>query len=420
MHISGSFIFSKILEDLVAPEDAEFVSPIHYIYDYMSGCPDLSPTQTSDIMGGLETDSGKKQRPVPRLLVDDKPVIQQNSVALYPAPAGIPWHTTIPLLRHNKHWASAVSMARKLLTLFSEDDTANTTLRRGSKSYADIAKIELNALDRNWCLFLFYLWPAADERRLELITAAIVFVFIFDDVWEMKNEETIRIIQKEFVACLKLPDPGDVLAQDGENVTPLQEMISTIIRGFEEEDSECGNGGKDVIKWLIEFINHPPPTKEFETLREFLDYRIDDAAAQFVFACVKFSLRSSVQMDSPRIEKFMKIASDHVCYANDLGSHDKEKKAYIRGDVLYFINAVDMVKKVFHLPDDDAAKSATLVLQMQTEIELGRELERLRASSDVTVEELEYVESVVYALTGNIFCSVVMSRYGGEDTKLEI
>ena len=116
----------------------------------------------------------------------------------------------------------------------------------------------------------------------------------------------------------------------------------------------------------------------------------------------------------------MSLAADQVCYANDLGSFDKEKEAYVNGDVLYLINAVDMVQKVFNLPNNDSAKSATLALQLQVERKLAAELSRLRASTDVTDEELEFVEAIVYVMTGNIFCSVVMCRYGGETSRLSM
>uniref|UniRef100_A0A8H8CNL9 Isoprenoid synthase domain-containing protein n=1 Tax=Psilocybe cubensis TaxID=181762 RepID=A0A8H8CNL9_PSICU len=239
------------------------------------------------------------------------------------------------------------------------------------------------------------------------------------DVWEMQDEETVRIIQAEFISCLTLPDSEISLFKRERSLTPLQAMITQVIQGIYDEDQKGGNGGKDVVKCLIDFINHPPPAKEYHTLKEFLDYRIVDAAAEYVFACAKFSIHSSVQMDSPSIKRFIRLASEHICYSNDLGSYDKEKEAYDEGHVLYLINAVDMVKKVFKLPDDATAKSATLALQKQTEMELGRELEHLRASGEATAQELEYCEAVIYAMMGNTFASVVMSRYGGDVTRLK-
>ncbi|KAH9484643.1 Terpene cyclase aneC [Psilocybe cubensis] len=352
--------------------------------------------------------------------------MNENSIKLYPAAAGLPWHCTIPVLRQTKHWKAALSMVTKLLNLFAEDDIANTTLYRGSKSYANMAKKELRVIDHSWPRFTFYLWPAADERRLELLSATMTLLFIFDDlrliypqdVWEMQDEETIRIIQSEFISCLKLPDSETSLSERERNLTPLQAMITQVIQGYYDEDLKGGDGGKDVVKYLIDFINHPPPAKTYNTLREYVDYRIVDMAAQYGLAGVKFSLHSSVQIDSPTIKRFIRLSLEHICYSNDLGSYEKEKQAYNQGRVSYIINAVDVIKKLFNLPDDVTAKSVTLALQKQTEIEIGTELEQLRASGKATAEELEYCEAVLHLSMGNTFASVVMSRYGGDVARL--
>jgi hypothetical protein len=61
------------------------------------------------------------------------------------------------------------------------------------------------------------------------------------------------------------------------DATPLQALINIIMQDLHDEDLKGGNGGKEVIERLVDFCNHLPPTKEFTTLREFLDYRIEDA-----------------------------------------------------------------------------------------------------------------------------------------------
>lgn len=124
---------------------------------------------------------------------------------------------------------------------------------------------------------------------------------------------------------------------------------------------------------------------------------------------------------SPRIAQLVSLAADHVCYANDLGSFDKEKEAaYMNREVLYLINAMDMVQKVFNLTNNSSAKLTTLALQLEIERQIVGELLKLSASINVTEDELEFVEAVVYALAGNIFTSMVMCQYGGEVTCLSM
>ncbi|PPQ89747.1 LOW QUALITY PROTEIN: hypothetical protein CVT25_014192 [Psilocybe cyanescens] len=412
-------------EQLTSPETNSHLWEVLYSYDYMSGCPDPS------IFAKVAPDGTIKSPAFFKLFMKEiTPKINANSIPLHPKEAGLPWHTSLNIMSQNKHWKPAIALTSRLLELFAADETARNSFGRKKKSYADIAQAEIGHVHDSWGRFSAYLWPAADQQRLELLAATLVFIMIFDDVWEMNEDDTIHKIQVEYISRLK---PADASAMC--NMTPLQALISNIVWDIHNED-KWGNGGKEVIEGLIDFCNHPPPPKHFTTLREFLDYRIQDAGMPYVLvafahinhkldadssynlACIKFSLGSNLDIGGPRIAHFVSLVSDHVCYANDLASFDKEKEAYVNGDVLYLINVVDMVQKVFNLPDSNSAKSAALAIQLEIERQIVAELSRLRASNDVTSEEFEYVEGLVYLLVGNIFTSVVSCRYGGEQARL--
>jgi hypothetical protein len=125
-------------------------------------------------------------------LLKTNPKIEANSFPLHPMEAGLPWHTSINVLRQNKHWKPALTMTNRLLELFAADGTAMIALRQRKKSYADVAKAEIGRLHDNWSRFTGYFWPAADQRRLELLAATLVFVFIFD------GKLTLRLVQFVF------------------------------------------------------------------------------------------------------------------------------------------------------------------------------------------------------------------------------
>ncbi|KAH9484642.1 Fusicoccadiene synthase [Psilocybe cubensis] len=420
--------------NLADERSKSFVWPISYGFDYMSDCVESLPLSKDN--------SDAVTVPFPPLLMESDPKVNDASISLHPADAGLPWHTSIPFLRQTKHWRSVLSITRRLLELFADagsDDTASkicldidAAFAQGMvNTWAEVAKAEIPIIFDSWSRFNAYFWVAADERRVELMTAANGLIIIFDDVWETKDSEAIHKIQAEFLSRFKVRDSGRGRGFPNvreEDTTPLQAFITDVIQGFYEEDTKGGNGGKEVVDRMVEFINHRPPAREFTTLREFLDYRIKDAAVEFTFTGVKFSLRSNVNMESPRIARFMSLASDHVCYVNDLGSYDKEKAAYERGEIVYMLNAVDFVRRMYNLPDDRSAKRATLQLQMQLEREMASELDRLqrlvrecsKADEAPSMEELEFVEAVVYIVTGNIFTSVVMSRYGGKAARLSL
>lgn len=104
--------------------------------------------------------------------------------------------------------------------------------------------------------------------------------------------------------------------------------------------------------------------------------------------------------------------------ANDLGSWAKEKKAYDTGKVIYMINAVDVVKALLCLPTDESAVAMTQAFQLQIEIGMDAEIQRLRAEESLTLEEWRFIDATLHVASGNVFVSTVMSRYGGEEFRL--
>lgn len=109
---------------------------------------------------------------------------------------------------------------------------------------------------------------------------------------------------------------------------------------------------------------------------------------------------------------------DHVSVANDLGSWKKEKRAYDTGQVLYLINAVDVVKTLFCLETDRAAVAMTEALQLQIEVDVDMEIQRMIEEDILTAEEWRFVDATLHVMSGNVFVSTVMSRYGGEASRL--
>lgn len=82
------------------------------------------------------------------------------------------------------------------------------------------------------------------------------------------------------------------------------------------------------------------------------------------------------------------------------------------------INAVDVVKDLFKLPSYVAAIAMTQAFQLQIEVEIDAEIERLITQNELTEEEWQFIDAALHVLTGNVFVSTVMSRYGGEKWKL--
>lgn len=63
--------------------------------------------------------------------------------------------------------------------------------------------------------------------------------------------------------------------------SPLETAMRDLREDFLRCDAERGNGGHDVLQYLIEFYEHPPPP-QFTSVRDYLDYRFEDVGCVFV------------------------------------------------------------------------------------------------------------------------------------------
>ncbi|KAJ6050909.1 hypothetical protein N7460_001443 [Penicillium canescens] len=337
-----------------------------------------------------------------------------NAIDISPSKAGLPWATGILSCRQNKYWQLTLDTTRVFLALFAADETAQKLFKSGH-SIAEISRQELRSnMEEGWVKFPTYLFTEGDPQRTRLLAIVNVFIFVFDDFWEMHETSSFTSVQEEFVSRMKPDFNGDDKPR-----TILQSMIDQAIQEIMELDRECGNNaGQDMIDLMIRFFTRPPPPAKYNDMEEFLLYRHEDAAVPYVLGCTRFALNSSVDLESPRLSRYLRLLKDHVSVANDLGSWEKEKRAYDSGKVLYLINAVDVVKNLFHLPSDRAAVAITEALQLQIEVDIDAEIQRMVDMDELTAEEWRFIDATLHVMSGNVFVSTVMSRYGGEAFKL--
>ncbi|EMR64669.1 putative sesquiterpene cyclase protein [Eutypa lata UCREL1] len=408
--------------DVNSQENTPWLSPVRFAYDWLQDArskylvaPPLvyapeallslpDPPSDKDGAMGVALEGGR------RTSGDNA-----NGFDISPALAGLPWPTGLTKVRQSRHWRAGLRISTDLLELFSADALSTQAVRRNGLSLSRIASHELLTEEEDrFTKFATYLFPEADEQRTRLLAATIVYIVVFDDSWEMHSEDKLGIVRDDFIKRLE-GDVGDTPEQ-----TPLQALISYTVRALKAEDKVAGNGGQEVIDRLGDFCRHVPPQTTFASLGDYLSYRCIDAGVPYILACVKFSLRSSVRVEDPKLARIIRLVSDHVSLVNDLASYDKEKRAYDSGTVCYLINAVDVIQRLLALPTSAAAKSLAYSMQLHVEAEMKEELERLVASNELSDEELQFVHAALVMTAGNVFYSVVSSRYGGQAAKIEI
>ncbi len=64
--------------------------------------------------------------------------------------------------------------------------------------------------------------------------------------------------------------------------TVLQKHIDSVMQGFREADSIVGNAGQEVIDAMSMSFRRMRPEKDFQTLRQYLEFRHDNVGAKSV------------------------------------------------------------------------------------------------------------------------------------------
>ncbi|KAK1713912.1 isoprenoid synthase domain-containing protein [Colletotrichum lupini] len=329
--------------------------------------------------------------------------------------AGLPWPTGFPKARQSRHWEAGLRISSELLELFSTDSSMFTAVKLNGRSLAKIASHELLLPEEDrFTKFATYLFPEADKERTRLLAATIVFIVIFDDSWEMHSEDKLGVVRDDFLR--RLESNGEKEKSKSE----LQSLIGYVVDGLKSHDKIAGNGGQEVIDRLADFCRHVPPQSNFASLADYLSYRNIDAGVPYILACVKFSLESDVVIEDPKMTRILRLVSDHVSLVNDLASFDKELKALEDGKVCYMINAVDVVRRLLGLHSYSAAKAVTYSVQLEVEAQMEEELERLAKGRVLSPKEEQFVSAALTMTAGNLFYSVVTSRYGGEAAKIDV
>ncbi|KAF3482463.1 uncharacterized protein GIQ15_05222 [Arthroderma uncinatum] len=399
----------SVRDGLTSVSDQEHQFPIHYAYDYRHGikhnylkAPQLQlyehiRRQTFLDLAARKESSGKKAAGR-----------SDNGIYIDPVAAGLPWTSGILACRQSKHWRLSLDTVNLFLQELSGGDCAQIASRPGG-SITRIAQEEILSNAANgWARFPIYLYPEADEQRARLLAVVNVFVFVFDDFWEMHDISTFTGVQKVFISRMQPESNSNIHHPE----TTLESLIDETIAEIFELDRKNGNdAGRVMIEEMIRFFNRPGPPEKYNSMDDYLLYRHQDAGISYVLGTVKFSLNSSVDINSPQLARYLRLVYHHVCIANDLGSWEKEKKAYDTGAAIYLINAVDVVRQQLNLSSFDAAMDMTRGLLFQVECEIDEELERLMREDTLSADEWRFVDATIHTMAGNVLSCITMSRF---------
>ena len=160
---------------LVSASDKDLLCPIRYVYDYL-------PREINWL----------KPQPISltRLFANDENYIQalhqhgsvdSNDLILNVQAAKFPIHTGLEDFRQCKHWRANERATRELLELFAHDELCREVRCSDKRSMASLAEEQLSsAVVDTYSRFSMYMFPWADETRIQLLAQSVILIFMFD------------------------------------------------------------------------------------------------------------------------------------------------------------------------------------------------------------------------------------------------
>ena len=127
-------------------------------------------------------------------------------------------------------------------------------------------------------------------------------------------------------------------------------------------------------------------------------------------------MRSSVNQDDPKFSRFLRRLGDQISIQNDIASYEKEERDFESGKAAHMINLVRVIMDLNKI-DATLAKSMTYNLQLSAESDVADEIEALERQN-LSLEEWRFIEACLHASSGNLFTSVIISRYCDDSWKL--
>ncbi|KAF2870126.1 hypothetical protein BDV95DRAFT_608143 [Massariosphaeria phaeospora] len=380
------------LSILTSDQEQWRIRPINYVHDPLP----RSLPMTLDIT----------ELPFP----DAQPQIHNTRLicpyrVLTPIRAGLPYYSRIPHVLEYKNWHASINASKNFLELLAADLNVGDMTTRAGMRLRDLAVRELDQmLCEDRCMrAAAYMYPFCDAgRRLEIVAVLMVMECLFDG-------KTGQQLIVEFLKCLETGEPS-----------PLRQLFRDMFAEMKSLDGRQGDGGAQIIAALNGPADDVNTTGAVQCLQEWLETRRNSYTDR-VFAYVKFSIGSTVDLAQPDIKIFKEWAADHLTMTSDLYSYRKEKEAWyaehdqsmMHGVEWLDLNAVTVMQSLLSWPRDEAALQSTVFQVMQSEQYLFEELHCLLAKPPVDAETRRYVRAVWACLAGHTFYCMTSESNGG-------
>ncbi|PIG89445.1 hypothetical protein AARAC_009879 [Aspergillus arachidicola] len=367
------------------------------------------------------------------------PGYYSNSIVLDPSELSIYWPSYLPCCRQSKHWKIAENMTKELLDAIYEDSFRETQHNRVMPAELQGASLDVRMrkeaeLIATSVKSAAYMFPNASPVRAGMLSQSMLLVFLHDDIVESSPLDALSRIDlkgstiTDAIFATYEPKPGTTQKH--------REAMRSFLTAIIEEDRPLG---KRLLSSVLTWLNHTKGYRSispavFESLRNYLDYRSDDIAQEYVspenaqwdrrrklyitstrFIITQALFACNIHLSETEIHVFnnlLRIYVTHISLTNDLHSFERESEEHERTGRL-LINAIDVIRKVYQV-SPVVAKQLARGFILDTECAFSGEFKKLISSGLLNSAQIRFAKALAECLAGQIFYSITSGRYGGD------
>ncbi|KAM5349173.1 hypothetical protein ACJ41O_008996 [Fusarium nematophilum] len=255
--------------------------------------------------------------------------------------------------------------------------------------------------------FLSVAFPEMRPERMEVLAYFDEFIFLHDDVVEEVDQSKGDEQNDEAVeACRDAEQPAKVKRDTGRKL-----MLAKMTQRILAMDPEPASAALALwVEWFEKGAGRRNHT-QFDTLDEYLEYRILDVGKMYLTGVMIFAMGLSIPShEHPLRSDLCRPAWVALGLTNDLYSFDKELEAANRAGESHVCNALWVMMREQSI-DKDEAKALCRHMIRDSVAQYVETVRSASARDDLSLDLRIFLEAVQYILSGNVVWTLGAPRY---------
>ncbi|KAJ5709631.1 terpenoid synthase [Penicillium malachiteum] len=324
----------------------------------------------------------------------------KNTISIDPLKVGLPRFSTLKGALQCIHWREAEAAGWELVEEVIATRGAGAVIPEELKT--DKRRKMLEMVETAVIITIHH-YAVSDAPRIRILTKAILFLFLHDDVIE-------SVVNTEGGTVLEGWD-NDTFTADELDHASRNDVFLGFCREAIAVDPILGlELMQDTVRWARYSRNHNTKDIAHVTWNDFYSFREIDIADDFMITAVRFAANTlHEKADRSALHDFERLYIRHCVFINDLHSHDSEAfKAQSEGAPPH--NSIHTIEQIFSVPSS-SAKGILRSLLWDCERQMREEYQRLISLPDINERQKEYLKRVVECIAGNMVYSMTTYRY---------